>query len=459
MDLMTEAVDTDDPPFHETADRIALGMAFQVVIPADGLGDRRFTYVAQSCQELNGVAAAAVLADARLFYDRFLPEHRRRLASAEARAAARLEPYDVEVALRRPDGEKRWHRITAAPRRTPDGATVWDGVQIDTTKRRRAEQAVEEQQRRLELAVEATGLGFWEWDLRSNRMEWSERQRQIFGVPPETPIDAKLYQGLIHPDDRERVSAGYFATHDNPQGGDFNGEYRIVLPDGAVRWVLTHGRVLADEGGPRLVVGTSLDVTERRGDEERRALVLRELAHRGKNGLSIMMAFISQAARSASSVEAFEATLISRLQAMAQAQDLVTESAGRPLHLPTLLTEVLKPFELQRFDLAANLDTVTLANEPALSLALLTHELATNAVKYGALSNAEGRISIESHPARPGMAAMCWREIGGPPVAEPGVDGFGSRLLKLALRHWGGSVEARLEPEGFIAVVEFPVAT
>jgi PAS domain S-box-containing protein len=449
MDRMDE---TADPPFHETAERMTLGMVFQVVVERDG--SRRFTHVSPNCLDLNGVAAEAVLADARAFYDRFPPEHRRRLEAAEAQATPRLESYEVEVEFRRPDGTMGWSRITAAPRAGQADAVVWDGVQIDIGKRRRAEAEAEGQARRLELAVEATGLGFWEWDLRTGTLSWSDRMKAMYGLPPDARIDVYAHRALIHPDDRKLVSDRYFAVH-NAQGGDFATEHRVVTPAGEVRWILSHGRVISDERGPRLAVGTTLDVTERRSAEERRALMMAEMAHRAKNGLSMLAGFVSQTARNSATVAEFEQTLLSRIGAMARSQDLITEAGGRPPRLQALMGVVLQPFDAGRFDLAGDLEAISLTSDQALGLALLFHELSTNALKYGALSNADGRILIEGRLEN-GQAKLIWRESGGPAVRAPTRSGFGSRLLKLALRQSGGRVDGRFEPDGFRAVVEFP---
>jgi two-component sensor histidine kinase len=234
-------------------------------------------------------------------------------------------------------------------------------------------------------------------------------------------------------------------------------EYRAVAPNGQARWILTRGRVITDATGPALVVGTTLDNTDRHEAEERRSLVMGELAHRAKNGLQVMMAIISETARSAADVKGFEAMLMSRMQAMADAQDLVTASGGRPVQLSELAARTLTPFGLDRFDLEPEIAELTVRGDVAAGLALLLHEMATNAVKYGALSKAKGRVSLRAEGAGPGMAALQWRERGGPPVQPIERRGFGSRLLQAALRQHGGKVEPAFDPEGFSARMEFRI--
>lgn len=454
---MGESVETtlaSDPPFHALIDAIALGMAFRILVPPDGTS-RRFVHVSESCQALNGVAPEAVLADAEALYGLVLPEHRARMQAVEAAALAARAPFDIEAPFRRPDGEIRWHRITSSPRLMEDGSTLWDGVQIDITAAKRAESELEEQRRRIALAVEATGLGFWEWSLRDDRLKLSERTRQLMGLPEAGEVDMAAYLSGVHPEDRDKVDACCLAAREKTDGGDFSIEYRVVGSQG-VRWLLCHGRVVADAEGPAAAVGTTLDITARRAAEEAHELMLGELAHRAKNGLAIVMGLVQQTARGASTLQGFEALLLARLQAMADAQNLITHAGGRPAGLLALVQAGLKPFDPRRFELDPQLAPVRLSNDLALGVALLMHEMATNALKYGALSNADGRVILERLDAPQGLVRLAWRERGGPPVKPSNARGFGLRLLQAALRNQGGKVEAKFDPSGFEAVLEFP---
>lgn len=440
------------------AEALGLGMAYQIVAPPDGAG-RRFTYISGACEALTGVPAQAALADAQVLYDQILPEQREVLARAEAQALAGDGRFYVEVQLRRADGELRWVRIASARSVLPDGSTAWDGLLTDVTEARRTAEELEDQRRRMEVAVEATGLGFWEWNLRSNALVWSDRNKAIFGLPPDAPVTIEIYLATIHPDDRARCIEVYAQARDSVGGGDFSMEYRAVVPNGQLRWILTRGRVVADEAGAALVVGTTLDNTDRHEAEERRGLVMGELAHRAKNGLQVMMAIISETARTVDSVGDFKRVLIARLEAMAQAQDLVTASGGRPIQLADLAQQTLTPFGLTRFELEPDVAGLMVHGDVAGGLALLLHEMATNAMKYGALSRPEGRVSLRAEGAGPGMAALHWRERGGPRVELSNRRGFGTKLLQAALRQQGGKVEPRFEPDGFKARMEFRVAS
>src|SRR4051794_25776199 len=148
-------------------------MAFMLESRPDGA--RRFVFAGPRCLGVNGVEGEAVMRDAQIFFDMILPEHRAAFARAQAKAEAGLEPFDIEVAMRRADGEVRWHRIAALLRQQPDGTLLWDGLQVDVTDRREMAATLSEQRRRLEVAVDATGLGFWEWDVEAGALQWSDR--------------------------------------------------------------------------------------------------------------------------------------------------------------------------------------------------------------------------------------------------------------------------------------------
>jgi PAS domain S-box-containing protein len=439
-----------DPIVRLAADASALGMAYELEATADG--SRRFTFVGQRCLAVNGVPAEIAMADASTLYNLILPEHRAAFDAAEAVALEKMQPFDIEVAMRRPDGEVRWHRIVSMPRHRPDGAVLWDGLQVDITDRRQMAAELQEQRRRLEVAVEAAGLGFWEWDIGAGRVTWSERNKAMYGLRPHEGVTVERYLSLVHPDDVESVRAAFLSARDKPDGGDYSLEHRIVTPAGETRWILVHARVAKDpDGGARLVVGTSLDVTARKESEERRALLMGELAHRLKNGIAVIMAIVGQTARGQATVEGFEELLMARLQAMANSQDLVTASGGGPVSLADVIGQAVAPFGEARFG-------VTIRGEIAVGMGLLLHEMATNAVKYGALSNRAGRVRIALEQAPEDRAVFAWHEMGGPEVRPSDSLGFGTRLLNQVLRNQGGDVKFDFHPQGFQARVAFPVA-
>ena len=457
MDESTDSPVLDDPIVRSAAEAATLGMAFQIETAPDG--SRRFLHLGGRCLAVTGVAPEIALADAEALYGLIAPPHREIFERAAAQAQAKLEPFDVEVAMHRPDGDLRWHRIAALPNARADGTVLWDGLQIDVTRRREMAAELEEQRRRVEVAVEATDLGLWEIDVRSGHLDWSATNRALFGLSDDAEITVDRYLDLVHPEDREGVRAAYLAARDDGQAPDLKLDYRIERSNGEIRWLHSRGRIIRDEHGPRRLVGTTLDITERKAAEDGRNLLMGELAHRAKNGIAVVMAIVSQTARGQESVAAFEATLMARLQAMATSQDFVMASGGRPVDLAGLIHQALTAFGLSRFGIDPALEGVTIQGPLAVGMGLLLHELATNATKYGALSATRGSVTLGRQAAPDGRAAFDWVEVGGPPVTAPNRKGFGSRLLEQALRNQGGNVTFAFKTEGFRARAEFPLAS
>ncbi len=227
----------------------------------------------------------------------------------------------------------------------------------------------------------------------------------------------------------------------------------LFLPGGAPpAWAIGSFWI---SGGLIIVVGAALSDSVRelrrsrtRLDETQARLqtLVGELAHRNRNALAVMMSIVSQSARNATSINEAERIINERLAARARAQDVVLASHGASASLCALLTATIAPFDAGRFTIPS-LPDAEIAPELAGPLGLLLHEMATNAVKHGALSTPDGRVLVDWTFAD-GAVALNWREIGGPAVARPARKGFGTRLLGAALKPHGGKVERRFHPEG-----------
>lgn len=178
-----------------------------------------------------------------------------------------------------------------------------------------------------------------------------------------------------------------------------------------------------------------------------------ELAHRGRNAITVLMAIVSQSMRRASSLKEAEQIINARLDALARAQDEVLKAEGGATSLPALLSRTLEPFDLARFEIDYEGDALV-HPDAAAAVCLVIHELATNAVKYGALSTA-GRVHVSCRE-RDGKSRVEWRETGGPTVEPPEALGFGHRLLRMALSPHGGSAIRRFEAGGVVCEIEVP---
>jgi len=221
---------------------------------------------------------------------------------------------------------------------------------------------------------------------------------------------------------------------------------------------LVSGGLLTLAGSAMASTVRELRVSQRRmqaADDDLNTLVS-ELAHRGRNTLTLVMSIIRQSARTATTASELADIVQGRLSAMAEAQDEVVRGGGSSAELGSLLERTLSPFDLDRFIFEPS-PSLEVPQDTAAAVALLTHELATNAVKYGALSAPGGRVQVGWKVAS-GSVRLVWRESGGPAAKEPRETGFGTRLLNGALASHGGHAERRFGPDGMTCEMAFPSA-
>jgi len=248
-----------------------------------------------------------------------------------------------------------------------------------------------------------------------------------------------------------------FASEDYPAARALSGEtiekeeqlYR--RPDGRIVRLSGDCKRVADGTGRPLAVCTFTDFTDLRQALDAKSLLVNEPNHRVKNTLATVQALAGQTfcgdAAQPGAREAFEG----RLLALSRAHNVLTQADWRTASLMRIIHEAIEPFGAARF--AVGGEDVQLPTQKAVAVAMALHELATNAVKYGALTREQGRVSIDCEDAD-GRTRLEWREQGGPPVEEPRQIGFGMRLLTRALdRDVDGGIDVTFAPTGVTCVI------
>ena len=201
------------------------------------------------------------------------------------------------------------------------------------------------------------------------------------------------------------------------------------------------------------------DRTSRREGDERQALLLRELSHRVKNSLAVVLAMARRTSERAADLQRFLEDFESRLLALAAAHDLLSDNGWLGTPPDALVRAALEPLS-GAADGRINVGVEDLALVPAAAqdLVMVLHELATNALKYGALSGPAGSVSLEIR-AEDSNLVVAWREAGGPPVAPPAKAGFGLALLEQVATHDGGRVKLDWPPDGLACTLRLPLET
>lgn len=297
---------------------------------------------------------------------------------------------------------------------------------------------------RLRAHSDNSPLAIIEIDADLRVITWTRSTERMTGFPRAEVLGLPLTQvPWLSEDGRSGFVEAMQALLDRGEASETL-HHRLIRADGAAidgEWYCSS---LTEADGRGTLALQVLDVTERRRAEETQALLVGELNHRVKNSLATVQAIATQSVRHAASPQEFLATFTGRLQALARAHSLLSAATWEGASVGRLIEEQLSLGAVAPERLAASGPDAQLAPEPALRLALVFHELVTNAIKYGALSNATGRVDVTWH-THEGNLVLDWRESGGPPVRQPERSGFGSRLIESSL---GGKATARFLPEG-----------
>ncbi len=309
----------------------------------------------------------------------------------------------------------------------------------------------------LRRAVKAAGVALWSWNVETDEFAMDDRGYQLWAVQPDTAVTFEVLSSRIHPADRDRVRAAFAATR--AIEGTYEIDFRIVV-DGDNNWISARG--IGDDANLHegIAYGVFLDVTGRKQAEESNELLAGEMSHRVKNLMAIAAGLTQISSRSATTAKEMAVELTGRLTALGRAHDLVRPlpgNQGTAALLGDLVSILLSPYE----DMGAFSGRIRVAvprmgvgEASATTLALVIHELATNSLKYGALSVETGTLDL-SGVSEKERIKIVWTERGGPAVEPPKTaGGYGSRLVERSVStQLGGSIEYDWSPDGLIATL------
>lgn len=391
------------------------------------------------------------------------PEHESRddLSREQIKRTGRSRPYEKTYLHR--DGSSVPVLITTAPLDDESRASVV--VAQDLTAIKATEAALARSEALLRGITETVREAFYTMDFDEagpSVAYISSAFEDIWGRSRESLVAAPMsFLDAVHPEDRPMVEE---SVARQLAGEETETEYRITDPQGREKWIFDRAWPVAGEDGRIVrVIGVAEDITARKHAEMRAELIAQEMDHRARNLMTIVRGIIGQTLRSQPIPPAVTQVLLGRLAALSAAHKAIMRRNWSHASMEELVTLALEPFRARVSRIAIDGVDCELAPQIGLILALSLHELATNALKYGALSVPSGQVTLSweliTMGDRPAFR-MTWCETGGPEVAtvRPASSGFGTNLLEQGLAWYGGETSLDFAPGGLTARLSLPLS-
>jgi PAS domain S-box-containing protein len=422
-----------------------------------------FEWDAATRQTRRSDNAAGILGDdeeRNEFFERVHPDDRKTFKTQIRKLSPCKPSYLLNFRSRGGDGRQVWLEETASGEFDGSGALLRiKGLTRDVTERRTAELALSERTMQLALAGKAALVGSYAYNADTEIMQISAGYAAIHGLPEGTTELARSEcLARVHPDDVRRIEQ-FRSEAFRDRRREYSVEYRIIRPGGELRWVETRCFIsFSGERLPHRVVGVSIDITERKRVEEQQRLLVAELDHRVKNVLATVCAIVTQTQDPKSSLADFVTALGSRIEALERTHELLSQSHWSGASLTEIARRELAPYAADNVEIGG--PSVTLKAEAAQAIAMVLHELTTNAAKYGAFSDQNGRVSLRWQWLRNGPTGRLgieWQEIGGPLVLPPWQRGYGTDVIgELIPFELDGTVELTFPRDGVRCWMEIP---
>ncbi len=409
--------------------------------------DLSCSYLSPSWSEFTGQAAQLGLGNGWL--ESIHPDDREGFIEVLRNSHQEHLGAECECRLRHAGNGYRWTITTAEPRFSDVGDFLGlIGTFVDITERRRYEdelalradefQSLADNIHQLAWMADANGWIYW----------YNQRWFDYTGTTL-SEMQGWGWRKVHHPEHVDRVVEKISAHFKS--GETWEDTFPLRGRDGGYRWFLSRARCVRDKGGNIVRwLGTNTDITERLEADRLRQLLVNELNHRVKNSLATVRAIASQTMRHEESFENFKEKFESRILVFSTTHDLLTQSNWQGADLRALVEQSLAAHG-ESSQYLTDGETLHLDPKAAVAISLALHELATNAVKHGALSSPSGRVRVswsKDQKQNPEFH-LRWQEEGGPPVSKPKRSGFGTRLIHRSLaQDIDGEVDFRFEPEG-----------
>lgn len=392
------------------------------------------------------------------------PIERRDFATARALRGETVVP-GTEFLFTGEDGREQWTRVASAPILDPEGEVSGAlSIVLDIDDLKRSAERIRVNEERFRQFASASSNVLWIRSADTLAMEFvNPAFEPTYGMTWNDGVsDVRWWAACVIPDDRQavlaqlqRVRAGESVVH----------EYRIQRrSDNEFRWILSTDFPLFDaDGRVNRIAGIATDVTDARRTQEHQQVLLAELQHRVRNIMAMLVSLVSRSRTTAASADEYAELVSGRLMSLARTQALLTRAANAGVDIHTILDDELgaQAHDPAQYELAG--PSITLPAKVTEVLSLAVHELATNALKYGALAAPDGRVSVrwETHVENDQRwVTVHWRERRTPSPAwmPPARRGFGTMLIEQRVPYeLGGRGRINVDAGGAEAHIEFPL--
>jgi PAS domain S-box-containing protein len=319
--------------------------------------------------------------------------------------------------------------------------------------REEAQEALRESEKRFRHMADNAPVMIWVTDPDARGTYLSRSWYDFTGQTPETGLGFGWVEA-VHPEDRAYAHDTFVAASAKREA--FQLEYRLRRHDGEYRWAINAAAPRFGDDGKFLgYIGSVIDITERKQAEEAQQLLLSELNHRVKNMLASVQAIVQQTVRRTKDPLEFATSVAGRIQSLALVHSLLTNATWQDADLRELIRDQLLQGAVDDTRITAWCPAVRLPAQTALHLALMLHELGTNANKYGALSRTEGWVTI-SWTIDNGLLRLRLVERGGPMASAPTTRGFGINLIEQSAKGEGGDAQMSLQADGLVWEITLP---
>jgi PAS domain S-box-containing protein len=450
------------PVYQESTDFQAF---FQAVSVGQGEADAtagQLVSVNPALCQMLGYSAEELLSGMTFLELTYEPDREANLNQHRQLLSGEIDNYTIEKRYVRKDGTLLWARLWAAmvntgseqPRRVA-------AVISDMTQQKWAEQ-------RLRLAQEIGQIGTWDWDICANRATCSDSYYALYGLSPKMSLPSyEDWNSCIHPDDRARATEAIrHALERRAAGGHYFDEFRVIWPDGTIRWLAARGIFERDaNGNPARMFGANIDITAQKEREQHLVMLRQELAHRVANSLAIVASMVRMERRLSQSETGAAAldSLAQRISAISLVQRKLELSADySEVEVDALLTDLCRDlrdafFNDGRRSLSVRASSgVRLNHNVAVSLGLIVTELVLNALKHAHSEDGHGNVCVQFQRDSSGYILTVGDDGAGLPAdfRLETSGGMGMNIVRSQVRSIGGRLTVDAAPPGVRFIVQ-----